>query len=96
MELAKAEDAKAIATSHVDVWRATYADLEPRAAYEALGVNVRLPQWQAALADPASAAGIFVVRSGSGKLGFAKAQLDASGPMEGLGGIEHLYVSGRE
>jgi ribosomal protein S18 acetylase RimI-like enzyme len=96
VELAEAADAPAIAELHVDVWRATYADLAPPEALERLGVAVRLPQWQAALADTVSAAGIFVIRSGDVIVGFAKAQRDPHGPMNGRGEIKHLYVSDSE
>jgi ribosomal protein S18 acetylase RimI-like enzyme len=96
VELAKVADARAIAELHVDVWRRTYADLAPPEALERLGVSVRLLQWQTALADPVSAAGIFVIRSGDAFSGFAKAQLDPSSPMQGRGEIKHLYVSSFE
>ncbi|MBT6314971.1 MAG: GNAT family N-acetyltransferase [Alphaproteobacteria bacterium] len=96
VELAEAADAAAIAELHVDVWRATYADLAPPEALESLGVAVRLRQWQAALADSASAAGIFVIRSEGVIVGFAKAQRDPDGPMNGRGEIKHLYVSHSE
>jgi ribosomal protein S18 acetylase RimI-like enzyme len=96
VELAEAADAPAIAELHVDVWRASYADLAPPKALERLGVAIRLPQWQAALADPVSAAGIFVIRSGRVIVSFAKAQRDPHGPINGLGEIKHLYVTGSE
>lgn len=92
VELDKAADTRAITELHVDVWRTTYAELAPPEALERLGVVVRLPQWQAALADPASAAGIFVIRSGDAISGFAKVQLDPLGPMHGRGETKHLLI----
>lgn len=92
-EPALPSDAKAIAEIHVDVWRATYKDLAPKAAFDALDVTLRLRQWQGVLDESASASGIFVLRDAGGVAGFTRAQYDPEGPMDGRGEIKHLYVA---
>ena len=90
--MAEAADARAIAELHVNVWPATYTCLASPEALEKLCVGVCLPQWQVKHADPASAAGVLMIRSGIKIVSFAKAQLDSHGPMNGRGEMNHLYV----
>lgn len=79
-----------LAAFHVAVWRETYRDLAPAEAYAQLDEARRLPQWQAALSDPAHQ--IRVLREEGGIIGLAHTAPGAGEIMTGFGEIRHLYL----
>lgn len=79
-----------LAAFHVAVWRETYRDLAPAEAYARLDEARRLPQWQAALADPAHQ--IRVLRDGEAIIGLAHTAPGSGDVMAGFGEIRHLYI----
>lgn len=85
-------DAPALAAFHVRIWRETYRDIAPQAAYDQLDETRRLPGWHKLLSTKFSQSGAFLAEhSGqiSGLISFAPAP--PSMP-EGHIEITHLYV----
>lgn len=83
-------DAAAIAEIHVDVWRRTYRDLAPAAAFDALDVPRRRAQWDRILGDPDQ---IALVADGDGTLaGFALAGPAGEPVFDGRAEVKFLYI----
>lgn len=89
---ARPEDATALAALHVEVWRATYANLATPEALEQLDETRRLPYWQATLASTDMMTGAFVAVSPDGLLGVASFGPSTQPEMAGAAEIKHLYV----
>lgn len=87
MEFQSESDPQALAEFHVGVWRQTYRDMAPPAAFAALDVARRVPQWRAVLADVAQ--DVAVLRDGAGLAGLVHCRPLAD-PLQGE--IAHLYI----
>jgi len=88
-------DAPALAALHLSVWRETYRDLAPAAAFARLDLPHRLRGWEAALARPEQAA--WLAEAGGQALGLVAAA-PPSDPVRAViegpaGEIRHLYVA---
>lgn len=89
---ATSDDLEAIVALHVDVWRATYRDLAPAEAFDALGRTKRRAGWAATLASTAQTT--FVACQADALLGIMSVG-PATQPAYGdAGEIKHLYVAG--
>ena len=85
-------EAPALARLHVDVWRQTYRDLAPPEAYTALGVDRRLPYWEAALRsdDPMTAVLVAITET---EIAGVVSMGPPRDPALGDGAeIKHLYI----
>jgi ribosomal protein S18 acetylase RimI-like enzyme len=90
---ATADDSDRIADLHVTVWRATYRDLAPAAAFAALDQALRRRRWAEHFASPAPGTAVLVAERDGAMLGFGyagPATLPALGPR---GEFKSLYVS---
>lgn len=85
-------DAAELAQLHVDVWRQTYRDLATPKAYEALGVERRLPYWTSTLQaeDPFTRA--FVASDPHGLFGVVSIGTPRDEVLGPHAEIKHLYV----
>ncbi|MEL7465674.1 MAG: GNAT family N-acetyltransferase [Pseudomonadota bacterium] len=81
------DDAEEIAALHVAVWRATYRDLAPQAAIDALDEAKRLPAWRSYIAAPPPSA-VFAASDEGRIIGVVA----AIGEGEGEAEVKHLYV----
>ena len=89
---AQLSDAGDLAAFHVRIWRETYRDMAPKAAYEQLNEARRLPAWQSLLAQDRAQSGAFVAED-LGQLGALISFARATDPLpEHLMEITHLYV----
>ena len=86
-------DVDAIAALHVAVWRATYRDLAPAAAIEALDIPLRRARWAETLGAPKPDQ-LALVAECDGKLaGFGLAGPPGDASFDGRGEIKFLYVA---
>ncbi|MGR3792953.1 N-acetyltransferase family protein [Vannielia sp. SX4] len=88
----RAEDARALATLHVEVWRETYAGIAPPEAIARLDEAHRLPFWQALLAEGVPQSGAIVACRGDTLLGVASLAPASQAAHDGATEITHLYV----
>lgn len=93
IRVALAGDADAIAALHVDIWRRTYRDLAPVAAYDALDVVARQRNWRALLATPKPGSVTLVAEKGGALAGFAHGGAPADPAYGDLGEVKYLYVA---
>ena len=90
LRAAAPDDALAIATLHVDVWRVTYRGLAPAPAFVALDVGRRHERWKLLLAD---AAHLTLVAELSGTLaGFGLAGPPTDPVFGDRAEVKNLYV----
>jgi ribosomal protein S18 acetylase RimI-like enzyme len=85
-------DVDAIAAVHVAVWRATYRDLAPAEAIEALGVPLRRARWIETLSAPKPDQIALVAESDGTLAGFGLAGPPGDASFGGRGEIKFLYV----
>lgn len=85
------DDAAALAALHVRVWRETYRDMAPPAAWTALDEARRLPQWQEHLTKGAPGGAMLARLDGAaiGLVSWSVTQDPVGGPR---GEVRHLYV----
>ena len=86
-------DADAIAALHVDVWRRTYRDLAPPAAYDALDLAARRRSWTAILAAGRPDAVTLVAEKDGALAGFAHGGPPGNDAFGGRGEVKYLYVA---
>ena len=86
------EDAEALATLHVEVWRETYAHLAPPDAYLALDEAKRMPYWQRTLSSGDPMTGAIVATDGSAPLAVAAFGPSSNSDMAQATEIKHCYV----
>ena len=86
------EDAEAIAKLHVRVWRETYRDLAPQAAWDALTETVRLERWRRELAEPAPRRTTLTAELDGRIVAFGSACAPTEAVFEGRGEIRWLHV----
>lgn len=86
-------DADAIAVLHVDVWRRTYRDLAPPAAYDALDFAARRRSWEANLAAQRPDAVTLVAEKDNTLAGFAHGGAPGNDAFGGRGEVKYLYVA---
>lgn len=86
-------DADAIAALHVDVWRRTYRDLAPAAAYDALDLAARQRSWRSVLAAPKPGSVTLVAEKAGIVAGFAHGGAPGDPAYGGLGEVKYLYVA---
>lgn len=91
LRAARPGDAAAIAAFHVRQWRATYRDLAPRAAWDALDEARRLRDWTATLSAPPPA-GAFLACDGEAIAGLVSFGAPGHPVFGGRGEVKHLYV----
>ncbi len=85
-------DVDALAALHVRVWRATYAQLAPREAYDALDESRRRPHWDGLLRrDPATSISL-IAEDGGRAVGLGHACPAGHEALGDAGEILHLYV----
>ncbi|UWQ18931.1 GNAT family N-acetyltransferase [Jannaschia sp. M317] len=85
-------DAAALAAFHVRIWRLTYRDLAPAAAYDALDIARRLPAWDALLASPAPDRGAVLAQGRDGIAGVVAFGPASQADLGATAEIKHLYV----
>lgn len=85
------DDAAAIAALHLTVWRETYREMAPPAAFERLDLAWRLRQWTGWLARPAPF-GALVAETPAGLVGLISYGAPDNPVYAGRAEIEHLYV----
>jgi len=90
---ALAGDADAIAALHLDVWRRTYRDLAPAAAYDALDLPTRQAAWRAILATPKPSSVSLVAEKHDTIAGFAHGGPPGDAAYGRLGEVKYLYVA---
>ncbi len=85
-------DAVALAEFHVRIWRDTYRDLAPAAAYDQLDAERRLPSWLSLLQSDCPKSGAFLAE----ECGEIKALISfcpaTSGMPKQMIEVTHLYV----
>lgn len=86
-------DAEAIAALHVDVWRRTYRDLAPQAAYDALDLAVRRRSWRSMLATPKPGSVTLVAEKDGALAGFAHGGAPSDSAYGDRGEVKYLYVA---
>ena len=90
LRAATPDDAFAIATLHVEVWRVTYRDLAPVSAIAALDVARRHERWKSLLADTAH---LTLIAEPSGSLaGFGLAGPPSDPVFGDRAEVKNLYV----
>ncbi len=87
------DEATALAKLHVDVWRATYRDYAPKAAFELLDEETRRPYWDSALAITEPGRGVWISMGAESILGVVSIGMSDHPAFESRAEIEHLYVS---
>jgi len=87
------EDAPAIARLHVAVWRATYRDLAPPEAMQALDLSKRQARWVEMLATAERT--VLVAERDGGIVGIGKAGAATAPELGDRGEILYLYVDPR-
>lgn len=93
---ATVDDRDPIAALHVDVWRATYRELAPTAAYQALDEARRAGHWHELLQrDPQESVTLVVEDQNGAIVAFGHAGPGQHDVMRGAGEVLHLYVHGR-
>lgn len=90
---ALAGDADAIAALHLDVWRRTYRDLAPPAAYDALDLAARRRSWNAILAAARPTAVTLIAEKDGALAGFAHGGSPGDVAYGGRGEVKYLYVA---
>ncbi len=90
---AVAGDADAIAALHVDVWRRTYRDLAPAAAYDALDLAARRRSWDAILSEARADAATLVAEKDGTLAGFAHGGPPGNDAFGGRGEVKYFYVA---
>jgi len=92
---ASVEDARGVATVHVDAWRAAYPGLVPQEVLDGLSVETRTEGWTrwigASLADDDHHR-LLVAEEGGRVLGWASFGAGRDEGAEGLGELAGLYV----
>jgi len=90
---ARPDDAEAIAALHLAVWRATYCDLAPPAAYRTLGdLALRIVRWRETLADAGGARATLVVEAEGRLLGIGHCGPPSEAIFGARGEVKSLYV----
>lgn len=92
IRFASLDDAAAIAAFHVRVWRHTYRDLAPAAAYDALDEPHRLARWMEKLSDDDPDQIVLLAESGGELQGLGAAGAPSDALFGGRGEIRYLYV----
>lgn len=90
---ATAGDAADIAALHVAVWRHTYRDLAPKAAYDQLDEPLRRARWTALLDDPAPGQFVHLAIVQDRLAGFGMLMPSDQPAFAGRHEIKFLYVS---
>lgn len=90
-----AADAESIAALHVAIWQATYRDLAPVAAREALDLPMRLKRWTARLARTDGSEFAVIAEVDGMPVGFGHCGPAGEPVFEDRGEINSLYVDGR-
>jgi ribosomal protein S18 acetylase RimI-like enzyme len=85
-------DAGAIARLHVAVWRETYRELAPEAAFLALDERLRLARWTEILSAPKSGQAALVAETAGRLVGFGLAGPPGEPAFGDRGEIKFLYV----
>lgn len=86
------EDAAAIARLHTQVWRRTYRDLAPAAAFAALDEACRRETWNDLLAHPRPQQVALVAERDARLAGFGLAGAPGDPAFGGRGEVKYLYV----
>ncbi|WP_341366265.1 GNAT family N-acetyltransferase [Yoonia sp. BS5-3] len=89
---ARPADADALAQLHVDIWRETYRNIAPAAAYQALDKPARLPYWRNALNAKDADIGALVALEDSRIIGVASFAPATHPAMNGGYEIKHFYI----
>ena len=85
-------DVDAIARFHVAVWRETYRDIAPKAAWKALGVERRRPSWARVLGESDGFGGALLAEDDGRITGLASFARPSHPAFDGMAEITHLYV----
>ncbi len=92
LRAARAADAPELARLHVEVWRATYRDLAPPAAVQALDGARRLAFWTRLLDGPEPPDSLILAERDGALAGFAFGGAATEEAFEGRAEIKNLYV----
>lgn len=90
---ARKDEAEALASLHVSVWRTTYHDYAPPEAFTRLDTAKRLPYWTKAVSSDSHSAGVWIAEGAEKILGVVSFGPSQQAIFEGRTEIKHLYVT---
>lgn len=94
LRFAEPADIDVLAALHVAIWRDTYRDLAPAAAFSALDVPRRIAFWHDKFERPAAAQCILLAEVDQQIAGFCLASASSNPEFSEMAEIKFLYVSG--